>query len=484
VSSGTVAAVDLGASSGRVVVGQVGPGELRLVEVHRFANEPVTRDDGLHWDTAMLRREVIEGLRRAATAAPDLRSVGVDGWGVDYGLLHADGELVDEPSHYRDARTADGVEAVHARIDRTELYARNGLQFLPFNTLYQLAADRSVDARRDARTMLLMPDLVGFWLSGMAVTERTNASTTGLLDPASREWAWDLIDRLGFTRELFVALGDAGDVLGQISTDVGVAADLGEDVVVTLVGSHDTASAVVGVPMEDDRSAFVSCGTWSLVGVELDRPILTDASRAANFTNEGGVDGTVRFLRNVAGLWLFQESLRAWESAGTPEDLAALLDAAAALPNGGPLIDPDDPDFLPPGDMPARIEAACTRTGQPVPSSRAALARCILDSLAAAYARAIDDAARLSGRDIRTIHLVGGGANNELLCRLTADACGRPVVAGPVEATAIGNILVQARTHGFVSGGLVSLRALVRATQPLRRFEPTVRSAGPIARHA
>jgi rhamnulokinase len=474
VTGGAVAAVDLGASSGRVVVGHVGPDELRLEEVHRFVNEPHVRSDGLHWDASMLRREVIDGIRRALHVAPDVVSVGVDGWGVDYGLLGANGVLVDEPFHYRDERTADGVAAVHAIVDRAELYGRNGLQFLPFNTLYQLAADRAHPAASTATTMLLIPDLVGYWLNGVRGAERTNASTTGLLDPATRDWAWDLIDRLGFPRDLFVGLRDAGEVLGPVTPDIAPDAGLG-DVVVTLVGSHDTASAVVGVPLEDDRSAYISCGTWSLVGVELDRPILTDASRAANFTNEGGVDGTVRYLRNVAGLWLLQESMRTWEASGTTEELGALLAAAGALPAGGPVIDPDDAVFLPPGDMPGRIEDACRRTSQRVPATRTALTRCILDSLAAAYARAIDDASRLSGREIRTIHLVGGGANNDVLCRLTAEACGRPVIAGPVEATAVGNILVQARTHGLVSGGLADLRALVRATQPLRRFEPAGR---------
>jgi rhamnulokinase len=477
VTTGAVAAVDLGASSGRVVVGRVGPGELSLREVHRFANEPLDRTDGLHWDATRLRREILEGLRLAATSTDRLLSVGVDGWGVDYGLLAADGALVDEPHHYRDARTAAGVEAVHAIVPRDELYGRNGLQFLPFNTLYQLAADRSDPALADARTMLLVPDLVGYWLSGVTATERTNASTTGLLDPRTRGWAWDLVDRLGFPRERFTALRDAGDVLGPVTADVTETSGL-DGALVTLVGSHDTASAVVGVPMADDRSAYISCGTWSLVGIELEAPILTDASRTANFTNEGGVDGTVRYLRNVAGLWLLQESMRTWEATGTPQDLPRLLAAAAALPGDGPVIDPDDPVFLPPGDMPARIEDACRQADQPVPETQAGLARCILDSLAAAYARAVDDAARLSGREIDTIHLVGGGANNELLCRLTAGACGRPVIAGPVEATAVGNILVQARAHGLVSGGLADLRALVRATQPLRRVEPD-RSTGP-----
>jgi rhamnulokinase len=249
---------------------------------------------------------------------------------------------------------------------------------------------------------------------------------------------------------------------------------------VTLVGSHDTASAFVAVPAEGEDAAFISCGTWGLVGVELSAPVLTEASRAENFTNELGVDGTVRYLRNVMGLWLLSETLRTWERAGTHEDLETILGAAAALPGGGPVVDPDDPAFLPPGDMPKRILDACARSGQPLPVTRAATVRCILDSLAAAFARAVAAAATLSGREIAIVHLVGGGARNRLLCQLTADACGRPVAAGPVEATALGNVLVQARTLGLVSGSLADLRELVRATQPVRRFEPR-RGAVPVS---
>jgi len=242
--------------------------------------------------------------------------------------------------------------------------------------------------------------------------------------------------------------------------------------VVTAVGSHDTASAVAAVPAEGDRFAYVSCGTWGLVGVELDRPVLTDASRGANFTNEGGLDGRVRYLRNVMGLWLLQESLRSWERAGEPAGLAELLAAAAELPAGGPVVDPDDPSFLPPGDMPSRVSEACRRTGQPEPRTRPQLVRCILDSLAAAFARAVADAARLSGRQVEVVHLVGGGARNRLLCQLTADACGLPVLAGPVEATALGNVLVQARAAGRIDGGLETMRALLRDTQEVRRHQP------------
>jgi rhamnulokinase len=273
-------------------------------------------------------------------------------------------------------------------------------------------------------------------------------------------------------RDLPAPLRRPGDPVGPLRPEVAAETGLPASVVVTAVGSHDTASAVAGVPAEGDRFAYVSCGTWGLVGVELDRPVLTDASRGANFTNEGGLDGRVRYLRNVMGLWLLQESLRSWERAGEPAGLAELLAAAAELPAGGPVVDPDDPSFLPPGDMPSRVREACRRTGQPEPRARPQLVRCILDSLAAAFARAVADAARLSGRQVEVVHLVGGGARNRLLCQLTADACGLPVLAGPVEATALGNVLVQARAAGRIDGGLETMRALLRDTQEVRRHQP------------
>jgi rhamnulokinase len=478
VSAGVVVAVDLGASSGRVVVGRVGPKELRLHEVHRFPNEPVSLPDGLHWDVLRLYREVLDGLRIAARGDDRPSSVGVDSWGVDFGLLDADGALVGNPFHYRDARHAGGVDRVHERARQASLYKRTGIQFLPFNTLYQLAALDGTDAGARARTMLLMPDLIGYWLTGEAAAEETNASTTGLLDPATREWAWDLIETLGHDRSLFPALRRPGALLGPVREEVASETGLDAGVAVTHVGSHDTASAVVAVPAGGPRFAYIACGTWSLVGVEVERPVLTEESRAANFTNEAGVDGRVRYLRNVMGLWLLQETLRTWERAGTPEEIGRVVQLAAALPAGGPVVDPDEAVFLPPGDMPSRIEDACLRGGLRPPSSRPATVRCILDSLAAAYARAVDDAARLSNVDVSTVHLVGGGAQNELLCQLTADACGLPVIAGPVEATAVGNVLVQARARGLVSGDLESLRALVRTTHVLKRHEPATRRRG------
>lgn len=476
-TGGPHVAVDLGAASGRVMIGAAGPGRLELREIHRFPNDPVSLPDGLHWDVLRLYHEVLEGLRRAGRAERELQSIGIDSWGVDYGLLDGGGRLLGNPHHYRDSRTDAGVAAVHALVAPADLYARNGLQFLPFNTIYQLAASRGTFELESAATMLLTPDLMGYWLTGHPRAEETMASTTGLLDARTRTWAIDLAETLGLPPAILPPLGRPGEVVGGLLEDVVSETGLEPGVEVTMVGSHDTASAVVAVPAEGSNFAYISSGTWSLVGVELASPVLTEASRRAEFTNERGVDDRIRYLRNVMGLWLLQETLRAWDRAGTPEDLGALLGAAAELPTGGPRIEPNDGVFLPPGDMPARIIEACVRTDQAPPRSRPAMVRCILDSLAVAYARAIDDAQRLSGRDIRVVHVVGGGSQNTLLCQLTADACGLPIVAGPVEATALGNVLVQARAHGQLGGDLESLRALVRSTQPLRRFEPAARGA-------
>ncbi len=476
-TAGLVAAVDLGASSGRVMVARVGAGVLDLREIHRFPNEPVRLPDGLHWDILRLFREVLVGLREAARTPDGLISVGVDSWGVDYGLLDDSGSLLGEPYHYRDERSAAVIDAVHEIVPPAELYARTGVQFLPFNTIYQLASARGSAALEASRTILQIPDLIGYWLSGVRMSEVTNASTTGLLDVGRRTWDRDLIESLELPARSFAPLGAPGDVLGGLRDDVRRETGTSSETVLTLVGSHDTASAVVGVPAGDDAFAYIACGTWSLVGVELEHPVLTEESRLANFTNEGGVDGRIRYLRNVMGLWLLQESLRTWEREGHPEDLPSLLAAAAALSPGGPVFDPDEPVFLPPGDMPARIAAACRRLDQPVPTTSVGFVRAILDSLAAAYGRAVGDAVRLSGREVRVVHLVGGGARNALLCQLTADACELPVLAGPVEATALGNVLVQARARGLLEGDLESLRALIRTTQEIRRFEPRLTGA-------
>jgi rhamnulokinase len=452
------AAVDLGASSGRVVLGRVGADTFEVDEVHRFANRPVSVRGTLHWDVLALYRETLVGLRRAASRA-ELTSIGIDSWAVDYGLLDRSGELIGNPVHYRDARTTGVIDRVLERVPTAELYATTGIQLMPINTLIQLAADRRA---ADARTLLLIPDLFGYWLTGRIGAEFTNASTTQLLDVHSGQWATGLAQRVGIDPAVLPPLRHPGEALGP-------AADVG-GVPVVAVGSHDTASAVVGVPATSDRFAYISCGTWALVGVELRQPVLTEASRQANFTNEAGVDGTIRYLRNVMGLWLLQECERTW--AGTEADRTAWLDAAADAEPFRSIIDVDDPAFAPPGDLPARIADYCARTGQPVPQAPVQFVRCILDSLALAFRATLEQALRLSGRVADVVHLVGGGARNELLAQLTADACRRPVVAGPAEAAALGNLLVQARAAGGLAGGLDAMRTLIARTQPLRRFEP------------
>ncbi|GHG28516.1 rhamnulokinase family protein [Streptomyces filamentosus] len=469
--TGRFAAADLGATSGRVITGLVGPDTLELAEVHRFPNVPVRLPDGLRWDALALFQGILDGLRTAARPGP-VDSVGVDSWAVDYGLLDADGALLGAPYHYRDGRTDGVAEGVWERAGgATELYRTTGLQHLPFNTVFQLASAAGSAQLGAARTLLLMPDLFTHWLTGSVGAEETNASTTGLLDVRTGGWAGGLAGRLGIARGLLPPLRSPGDPAGTLLPHVAAYTGLPEGTPVTAVASHDTASAVVAVPTTEPDTAFVSCGTWSLAGLELPGPVLTEEARAANFTNERGVDGTVRFLRNVMGLWLWEECRRTWEGRGHPVDLPSLLERAAGERPFASLIDPDAPEFLAPGDMPERIAEFCRRTGQPVPGGPAAVLRCVLESLAVAHRRTLRRAAALAGRDPRRIHLVGGGARNALLCQWTADATGLPVTAGPVEATALGNVLVQARAAGLV-GDLPAVRRLVAATQPLRHYAP------------
>jgi len=453
------------------MVAAVGPGVLEVVREHRFGNVPVRLPDGLHTDALALYRHTLDGL---AGAGP-LATVGVDAWGVDYGLLDGRGALLGNPYCYRDARTADAVEKVHTAISPRDLFQANGLQMLPFTTLYQLAAAADTAELQAATSLLLIPDLIGYWLTGSLGAEVTNASTTGLLDVRTRSWSAPLIDAAGVSLDLLPALRRPGEPLGAQVPWVREQTGLTHETSVVAVGSHDTASAVVGVPMEGEDAAYVSLGTWGLVGVELERPVLTEAARGANFTNEIGVDDRVRFLRNVMGLWLLQESVRAWQRRGLPGcAVDTLLAGAAAVPRAA-VIDVDDPRLLPPGDMPARIGVLVEEAGWSAPATPTQVVRTILDSLADAIARTVRDAARLSGRQLSVVHVVGGGARNTLLCQLICDASGLPVIAGPAEATAIGNLLVQARAHGSVTGDLDSLRALVRRTQPLTHFLPRAR---------
>jgi rhamnulokinase len=456
-------AVDIGASGGRVVAGVVADGRVTLHVVHRFPNGVALRDGHLRWDFTGLYREVLTGLRALAAGFGEVVSLGIDTWAVDYGLLAEDGTLLAEPVAYRDGRTADAVKRVHERVSPEALYAVNGLQFLPFTTLYQLEAERSSPLWDRAAHVVLLPDLLAYWLTGELRTEVTNASTTGLLDVRTRTWAPELAAGVPFPP--FPPLQEPGEVRGLLRPEVARATGLPRTTPVTTVGSHDTASAVVALPADGSRFAYVSSGTWSLAGVELPGPVVSDRARELNFTNEGGVDGRIRFLRNVGGLWLLQESLREWPGLDLPD----LLAQAEALPSGGPTVDVDDPAFIAPDDMPQRIAAAATGPLR----TPAETVRCILDSLAVAYARTVDQAVTLTGREVDVIHIVGGGSRNDLLCRLTANLSGRHVTAGPVEATALGNILIQARAHSAAPPTLEDLRARLSTTEAIRHYTPT-----------
>ncbi|WP_378143750.1 rhamnulokinase family protein [Cnuibacter sp. UC19_7] len=471
-----VAAVDLGATSGRVMLGYVGHDEVRLVPVARFPNTPVRIRDGLHWNILELYRSITAGLTSAVREEPELASIGIDSWAVDYALLSGD-RMLGTPYHYRDSRTERGVEATHARVPFEELYRRNGLQLLPFTTVYQLAAEAQDGWLDRADSMLLIPDLISFWLTGERRAEYTNASTTGLLDVRRRSWDDDLLDRLGLPARMLPELVEPGAVVGTLLPEVATELGAGAALPVTAIGSHDTASAVAAVPATAEHFAYISSGTWSLVGVELDAPVLTDESRAANFTNEGGVDGRIRYLQNVSGLWLLSESVRTWErETGETIDLPTLLGEATRVPAGTvPTFEAGDPVFIAPGDMPARIASWCSDRGMRAPQSRAEVVRSILESLAEAYAVSLRLASELSGKRIDVVHIVGGGSQNELLCQLTADRTGLPVLAGPVEATAFGNVLVQARAHGLIArdASLEALRALIARTFPPRRYLPS-----------
>jgi len=460
----TVAAADLGASGGRVMAGQVSDSGITLHEVHRFPNEPVTAGGTLYWDILRLYADVRLGLGLAARQFP-LASAGIDSWGVDFGLLDASGALLGNPVHYRDARTTGVPARVHAAVPAAELYTATGIQQIPFNTIYQLAATPTLP---HAATMLLIPDLLAYWLTGVPGAEITNASTTSLLEVRAQAWASEVIAKAGLPPRIFPPLRRPGEIIGPVSEPNGPGSP-GSPLPVIAVASHDTASAVAAVPAAGPDFAYISSGTWSLAGMELDAPVLTAASRAANFTNEAGVDRTIRYLRNLTGLWLLQQSVRCWP----PSSLDDLLAEAARVPRLRFVIDPDDPVFVPPGDMPGRISAWLAGRGEAVPAGPAETVRCILDSLALAYRRAITEVQSLSGRHADVVHIVGGGARNALLCQLTADATGLPVIAGPAEATCFGNVLVQARALGAAPGDLAGMRALIRSTQPLRSFTPT-----------
>ncbi|PPF72075.1 rhamnulokinase family protein [Pseudoclavibacter sp. Z016] len=470
----TVAAVDLGATSGRVITGTITDGVLTMRHEARFPNNPVRTRDGLHWNLLGLYQHVLDGLAAAERDAPgQIASIGIDSWAVDYALLR-EGRVLGVPYAYRDERTARGVEAVHAIASAEELYRRNGLQHLPFNTVFQLATDGELLGLADQ--LLLLPDLLAYWLTGAQVAERTNASTTGLLRADTREWDAELAERVGVPARILPHLVDPGAVLGSLEGEA--ARIVGRDIDVVAVGSHDTASAIVAIPNEGRDFAYISCGTWGLVGLELDEAVVTDAAREANFTNEGGVDGRVRFLHNVMGLWLLSESQRHWEPAATDAQrsstLQQLLADAAQVGGDVPIFDVNDPVFMAPGDIPGRIADWLTQRGLEAPTTPAGIVRSIVESLAQAFAEAVTTAAALAEHPVSVIHIVGGGSQNALLCQATADRSGMPVLAGPVEATAMGNLLVQARAHGWIPDSLSEIRSIVARSTQIIRYDPKI----------
>jgi rhamnulokinase len=465
-------AFDLGASGGKAVAGRFDGRRLHVQEVHRFRNDPVRVSGRLHWDILRLLHEIKQGIAAAGTAGlGEIESLAVDAWGCDFGLLDRYGELIGNPIHYRDELTRGAMEEVLQIVPRTEIFARTGCQFMPLNTLYQLYALRRAraDTLERAATLLLIPDLIRFFLTGEATTEATIASTTQFLSIATRDWDRALLERLGLPSNLLTPIvapaAPAGRLLPEVAGEIGCAA-----IPVSAVAGHDTASAVAAVPA-DERFAFLSSGTWSLFGTELERPIVDERALAWNFGNEGGIGGTYRLLRNIMGLWLVEGCRRAWERQRRWPGYEAMMAAALQATAFQTMIIPNGPSFLNPVDMPDAIAAFCRATGQTPPESPASVMRCVLESLALAYRLVLEQTEDLTGYRFPGLRVVGGGTRNEALLQFTADAIGRPVWSGPAEATAIGNLLGQLMASGRIAS-VREGRALVRESFPIRTFEP------------
>lgn len=472
-------AIDLGAESGRAILGRIGDRErLTLDEIHRFPNGPVRVGKHIHWDVLRLWTEIQNSLRIAAeTGGYSLAGIGLDTWGVDFGLLDASDQLIGNPFHYRDGRTDGMVEASCQIVPREEIYKQTGIQFMQLNTLFQLFALRQANdpALQMARTLLTIPDLFNFWLTGCKANEYTIATTTQCYNTREHRWATELLTALDIPGEVFGQIIQPGLVLEQLRGSV--AEDTAcSRIPVIAVGSHDTASAVAAVPAERDDFIYISSGTWSLIGIESDEPIINDNSLKYNLTNEGGVCNTIRFLKNIMGMWLLQESRRQWAKSGKNYSYDDLTNLAAQAPAFKSFLFVGDHRFLAPGDMVDRIQVFCRETEQPIPQTHAEVVRCILESLALEYRWGMEKLRELSGRALPVIHIIGGGSRNGLLNQLTADATGCEVIAGPVEATAIGNILLQAIALGHLSS-LMEGRALVRRSFDVTSYEPQNHSA-------
>lgn len=466
-------AFDLGAESGRAILGQLNGERITLSEVHRFPNTPVPLPDGLHWNTLSLWNEIRRGLALGAQAAGnELSGLGLDTWGVDFGLLDRNGALLGNPYHYRDGRTDGIMEKTFERVPRKDMFAQTGIQFLQFNSLFQLVAMRLQNSPQldVAETFLTIPDLLNYWLTGRKVCEFTNTTTTQCYDPIRKTWAKPLLERLNIPTHIFPEIIQPGSILGPLCSAVAEEAGI-ESVPVIAPACHDTGSAVAAVPAINGDFAWISSGTWSIMGVETKDPVINDLTLDCSLTNEGGVNGTFRLSKNIMGLWLVQESRRTWARQGKSYTYDQLTQMAAEAAPLRSILDPDHDDFLKPGDMPARIQAYCERTGQPVPETPGEVVRCALEGLALKYRWVLERLERLLKRRLDTIHIVGGGTQNKLLSQLTADATNRLVVTGPIEATATGNLLMQAIALGKV-GSLAEARQIVRRSFDVLHFEP------------
>lgn len=466
-------ACDLGAESGRVMLGSLSDGRLTLEELHRFPNTPIKAQGSLHWDLAALFRELQAGLTKAAQRRLPIDGISTDSWGVDYVLQDSAGQVLPPVFHYRDPRTARGVDAVRARVSWETVFAETGIQFMPLNTIYQLAAEAPGRLPQAGR-LLLIGDAFNAHLCGRAVAEESLASTTQLYNPVTKSWSRKLLEALNLPERLFPEIVPSGTRLGPLKPELAAATGL-PPVPVVASCSHDTGAAVAAVPAGDTRWAYLSSGTWSLMGVELPRPILTDACRELNFTNEIGYGGTVRLLKNIVGLWLVQECRREWARQGQEYDYATLTRLATEAPPFVSLINPADPRFVSPDNMPGKIADFCRETGQPVPATPGALVRCALESLALLYRRTLHQIQQLTGQPIERLHIVGGGSKNSLLNQLAADALQIPVLTGPVEATAAGNILVQAIALGHLPS-LAAARSVVRSSMEVATVAPRAAS--------
>ena len=460
------AAIDLGASSGRIAVGSLDSGSLVIQEVHRFKHEAkVFADGGLHWEWSKIVDEVKTGLLKAQELG-EIISVGIDTWAVDYGLLDSQGNLIEEPYCYRDSRTDGLMQSISDSLGAEWIYQKTGIQFIFFNTAYQLHAARNTPALKSAATFLMLPDLLNYILSGVQSSDITNASSTQLLNAHSQEWDWDLIEKLEIPRSIFPALHKPGIKLGNIKGHGKL-----DGISVVAVGSHDTASAVAGVPLRSTKdSAYISSGTWSLIGLELDAPITSAKALSYNITNEAGVADRIRFLKNVSGMWLLEESLRYWKSQGLTLTAADLTQEASQLPRAQ-IINTNDPRFAKPGAMPERIAEYCRETNQKVPSTPGEFARCIFDSLSDAYAQSLRELEDAAGVKVKEINIIGGGSSNDLLNQLTADVTGLPVIAGPTEATVMGNLIIQMISAGWIAN-LEEGRKLISESIERKEFQP------------